>query len=341
MSDSDYEAQYFEATHRIGVAVLHDRGHLEITGPDAARFVSNLCTNDVNKLPAGRGCEAFFANAKGRTVGYAFVFRTSEAIWLEIDAGCDQSLQTHLERYHIAENLAIRRRTDDVATIHCTGPSSGAVVSSLSGQACSELDAYAHLSATVAGNACQIRRRLRSRFDGFDIVCAKDSAASVFDAVQETQSANPLTLLQDSVLDALRIEAGLPRYGLDVTDEHFPQEVNRNSQAISFSKGCYLGQETVARIDTYGHVHRRLLGLIIDSETPSASGAPILHGDKTVGWLGGNAFSPAFGKVLGLSILRVADLSAGTALSVDAAGQPINAIVSDLPFVPVERQQSK
>jgi folate-binding protein YgfZ len=152
-------------------------------------------------------------------------------------------------------------------------------------------------------------------------------------------STRALVSIDDAAFEVLRIEAGTPVAGRDVTPENLPQEVARDTRAINFVKGCYLGQETVARIDAMGHVNRLLRGLLLDTRTPPPPGSAILQADgRPVGAVTSAAFSPGRGQVVALGYVRASHVRAGTAVRVSApepgsSAQGVAAVVSDLPMV--------
>jgi tRNA-modifying protein YgfZ len=135
-------------------------------------------------------------------------------------------------------------------------------------------------------------------------------------AALESLLAPHLTEATAEVAEIARIEQGLPAYGVDITSENLPQEVGRDAQAISFTKGCYLGQETVARIDALGHVNRHLSRIAIDSESPPPRGAEFLSAGKTVGNVTSSCFSPRLGKSLALGYLRRGSHGPGTKMEI-------------------------
>lgn len=185
---------------------------VDVTGPDAVKFVQNLCTNDIARMPEGHACEAFFCDVKGRIQAHTIVCRTPDGCRVVVTSARAADLAAHIDRYHIREDLQI------------DAPQSPNLVLCFGG-ADQEVGAY-----PVDGLAAQL-------------------------ALSPPAAGRPLS---EEEFQLHRIKHAFPLDGVDVDEHRLPQEVNRNALAISFTKGCYLGQETVARIDALGHVNRLL-----------------------------------------------------------------------------------
>ncbi|MCA9269908.1 MAG: hypothetical protein KDA41_15615, partial [Planctomycetales bacterium] len=226
-----------------------ERARLETTGADRVKFLHNFCTADVRRLTPGQGAEAFLLNVKGKILAYALAYVADDKIVLDCAAQRALPLSAHLDRYTLTDDVAVADVSSDWAQLV------------LLGQAAEEL-----LTSAIAGEAPRSAHDFRrANLGGATIELARGSLAgpqswTLWVAADKAQDvAEQLVALGGRACDAAelevaRIEAGMPLDGVDVTDDNLPQEVNRNAQAISFTKGCYLGQEVVARIDALGHV---------------------------------------------------------------------------------------
>ena len=134
------------------------------------------------------------------------------------------------------------------------------------------------------------------------------------------------------VYHTLRIETGTPWYGVDIDDSNLPQEVGRIDRAVSFTKGCYIGQETIARIRTYGHVNRSLVGLKADGDSPVTSKSKVIRGGKEIGHVTSSVWSPSVNSMIALAYVRRGNQDPGTPVEIDIAGQARNAVIAPLPF---------
>ena len=289
MNETSGGTQWFEASARA---------RIEARGPEAARFVNNLCSNDVLRLADGAACEACFCNAKGGMVGYGTIRKLGDVLTIDTEPAQGAALLKHLDRYLIRERVVLADRTAETRAFHVFGP-----------------DAERRC-AGMPGAAFYARQRTPQ--SGYDVLAPADQAAALRTALGAGE-------ISAATATALRVAAGLPAFGIDVPEGTLPQELDRTSQAISFTKGCYIGQETVARLDAYGHVNKILRGLILAG--PATTGEAIVQGEKEVGKLGTAARQPD-GRWFGLAIVRVAAAAPGTAVMV--GGQ--TAEISALPF---------
>jgi folate-binding protein YgfZ len=248
--------QYQTLVSGFGLVDVHDRTHVEVSGADRARFLHGFCTNDIIGLQAGQGCEAFLTNAKGRVLGHVLVFCDRQSLALESVPGQTEVITNHLDRYIIREDVALADVSRGLNELLLAGRGAEAALTELS-DVPFPADPLEHAACRLAGIEARVRRVPLSTGPSFLVVSAHEN---------ETQLRGRLlaagaVVCNDAALEMLRIEAGFPYYGRDITEENLPQEVNRDRRAISFSKGCYLGQETVARIDALGHVNRLLVRL--------------------------------------------------------------------------------
>lgn len=257
---------------------LSDRTQLELTGKDRAKFLHGFCTNDIKALAPGRGCEAFVCNIQGKTLGHIFVFCTDESLWLDSVPGQEDDLFQHLDRYLINEDVQIHRRTADRGDLylaHSEWPT-GLELSN-----CERLDGLrtapvlSHVSVSYQGEPLQIRVvdwlgergwLVSAPWAGLEVIAHELASAAGkkegdFSAGEEWESR--------------RIAAGFPLFGVDFTSDNLAQEVNRTERCISFHKGCYLGQEPIARIDSLGHVNRVCRRLTISASSRPAVGSVI------------------------------------------------------------------
>lgn len=326
-------SDYRHALQNAAVFDLSPHGKLELLGKDARSFLHNLCTNDVNRLPGGAGCEAFLTSAQARIVGHAYVYRAggagSASLWLDLAPGQVERVMKHLDRYIISEQIELADRTRDFAQFHVAGPNAREVLERLAGEPLPELDLLGHEECPFGGISCAIRRREPLGLPGYDLLCPPKSAEALWQALVERGGVRPAG--QDAY-DILRVEAGTPVYGQDIDETNFPQEVGRTDQAVSFAKGCYIGQETVARIRTYGHVNRSLVGLRLTGSEPPDVGAALYCDGQEVGRVTSAARSPRFGTIA-LAYARRGSAEQGTHVEIGSpGGRP--AEVTRLPFSP-------
>lgn len=300
---------------------------LVLTGPDAPMFLGNLSTNDVKALPLGGGCEAYFCDSRAKVKFQAWVYHVRlgdarHAMWVETTAGRNTELVQYLDRYLISEQVEIADRTADFAQFHLAGPKAAAVLGAALGEEVPELPPFAHMERTFARDGtCSVRRRDQLGLPGFDIVCRIEVA----DGVRRMLTAAGATPADADTFETLRIEAGTPVFGKDIDDNRFVMEVGFAPRAVSYAKGCYLGQEPIVMArDRAGHVNRAFLGLKVLDGGPLPSGTKVFRDGQEVGLATSSCHSPRLGMPVALAYLKWKHQEPGTRM--EANGQPVEVL---------------
>jgi tRNA-modifying protein YgfZ len=329
----DAASEYRQA--RAG-AVLFDvshRGKVELTGPEAPMFLHNLCTNDVTSLPVGAGCEAFLTTAKAKVVSYLYVFHLllhdgRPALWLDVASGTSEKVIQHLDHFVISEQVEFADRTREFAQMHLAGEQAHQVLERALVDDVPALEELQHMVRTFGSDATShIRRHTPLGLPGYDIVCLRGRAESVWQMLLRA-GAKPAGR---AAWEMLRIEAGTPEQGQDIDETTFAPEVGRTAQAISYTKGCYLGQEPIVMARDRGQLNRILLGLKLP-HGPVPHNSLLFRDGKEVGRVTSSVASPRLELAVGLAYVRRGNQERGTALQVDVQGQRHPAEVAALPF---------
>ena len=309
---SEYEAA------QTGAALfdLSDRTQIELAGGDRVKFLHNFCTNDVNRLRPGEGCEAFVTNVKGRILGHIFVFLAPESIWIDTIPSAEQSLLEHFDRYIITDDVELRGRTDDYAELLVSGPQANAELTKR-GLDVGALGRCEHTLIGLPEVSVAVRRVDWLGQPGYLLSVLRNRLSDLWNRLVESD----LPPAGRTVFEALRIEAGLPWYGIDISEQNIAQEAGRTGRAISFTKGCYLGQEPIARLDAMGHTNRELRGLRLSAGPPPEPGSAVLSADdrQEIGRITSAALVPTTNLPVALALLRSGFLEPGTAVHVASA----------------------
>jgi folate-binding protein YgfZ len=296
-------------TEDVALVDRSERGKLALTGPQAAELLNGQLSNDVEALAPGTGCLAALLTNKGKMLAETRVLAVGDPapeLWLDTERVALQALFDAVRRGMVGWQAELHKRTIQQALLSLVGPRAGEVA----GWSGSEHD---NRRAQIGGaDVVLVATDL-----GVDVVCAAEDAQRVRDALAVPE-------VPEAAAEVLRVESGRPRYGIDVDDTTIPQEAGLNDRAVSFSKGCYVGQETVARLHYRGKPNRHLRGLRLSE--PAASGTPLLLGDREVGRLGSSVVSPRHGPIA-LALLR---REAGPGDELRAGGA--TAVVAELPF---------
>jgi len=267
---SSHEAA-LRAAHDTAVLFdLSDWSQLRMTGADRAAFLHNFCTADIKRLGKADGCEAFLTDIKGRILAHLLIAELESALWVVGSPGIASDVMTQLDRYVITEDVALENLSESSGLLLLAGPRAPAVAERELGCG-ADLPKYGARGGHCAGNDLRIMRVPLTILPGFVIGAQRTTLA----AVRERLLKSDVTAGARSAFEALRIEAGFPLSNVDVTPDNLAQEAARTSAAISFTKGCYLGQEPIARLDALGHVNRELRTLKIAGPPPTA-GTPVL-----------------------------------------------------------------
>ena len=319
----DPAAEYRKAKNEAALFDLSDRTNIKITGKDRVTFLQNFCTNDIRKLNPGEGCEAFITSIKGRVLGHVFVFVEADAIWLETVPHAAGPLLEHLGKYLLAEDVELHDRSAEYGELFFSGPKSSEKLMPLIGNAAS-FGQHGH-GMTKWNEISIVCRRIDFLNEpGFLLSIARDHLGDLWRLLCETTKPAGADVFQ-----ALRIESGFPFYGIDISEENLAQEVGRTKQAISFTKGCYLGQEPIARIDALGHVNRELRGLKLSTgfAPPAGSAVKSEDGTKEIGSITSSALSPLDNTPRALAYLKPQYLTPGTSVVVQVGDNSIPATV--------------
>jgi folate-binding protein YgfZ len=292
---ASFERQYRALRVACGFVELADWSSVTLTGADRQMFLNNFCTNDVKRLTPGASCEAFFCNVKGKIIGHGLVTCRDVELVIIGAPGQGDSLASHLDRYIVREDVAVRDTTAERAYLLVAG----------------EKEALKHLLSNFEEEAPVVFpwKLIDAAFAA--IVELRPSDAPL---VQEMLFEGGLVDCGPPVFNTARIEAGMPLFGIDFDDHNLPQEVGRNAQALSFTKGCYLGQETVARIDALGHVNQQLVGVAFSGDEVPPVGTELSHTGANAGRVTSSTFSPALGRPLALATVRREHNAIGTQL---------------------------
>jgi len=310
------EQEYNALTEGAGWLDQSDRSRLCLLGADRARFLHGQVTNDINGLGEFTGCYAALVNAKGKMESDLFAYRLADEILLDFEPGLTTAVQARLERYVIAEDVEIADVAPHFGLLTVQGPQAEAVLTKLGLPAPTEPQTVAQTEDEI-----YIVHQPRLGTDGFDLFIPIDA----MNAWRE-RLATIAPRCQMPAFEKARVLATIPQFGVDLTTDNFPPEGGLETRAISYAKGCYIGQEIIARIRTYGKVNKVLRGLSL--EGAAAIGDPVLHEGTPVGTLSSVCHEPS----AALAIIKRTACESGTVLSVDTKNGSVSAQVATLPF---------
>jgi folate-binding protein YgfZ len=321
-----------EAQHRAAMTVagVIDRsmlGKAIVTGRDRAAFLQGMLSNDVKALQPGQGCPAAFLDAHGKVVSLLVVYALEDRILLELPAGSTDKFLQAIDKFLISEKAYFEATDETYAILAVQGPEAEKILAGLSG-ATLDPSPYSHAEISIAGEPVRVARRSEAVTTGFHCW----TAAAHADALRKTLRGAGAVPVGAQALEVLRIEAGIPSYGDDV-DETVILPETRLDALVSYTKGCYIGQETVARVKYRGHVNRGLSGMVLEGDRVPSHGDAITAEDKEIGRVTSAVRSIALGKPIALGYVRREHFEPGSAVTVVVGELPVPARVAALPFV--------
>jgi folate-binding protein YgfZ len=286
--------QYHALRTGFGILPLEGWSSVTFAGADRELFLNNFCTNDVKRLVPGEHCEAFITNVKGKILGHGLVHcRESELVFITVPEQA-AALIEHLERYIIREDVQLRDSTAERGYLLESG-------------------------GDAAGRGPEAENWIRWRLLDTELCGLREVHRADLPRVQQEAQAAGAVLCGEAAFHAMRIESGTPLFGVDFNADNLPQEVGRDELAISFTKGCYLGQETVARIDALGHVNQLLVGVRFTGPNVPPAGLELTSGENPAGRVTSASYSPRLESPLALAMVRRQWIPPGTRLQ-SAAG---------------------
>ena len=307
-------AAYRALTETCGLVDRSERGKLALTGGEAKAFLQGQVTNDVEALEPGRGCYAAFLTHKGKMLGDMRVLDVGEELLLDTERVSLQELFNMIRRFKLGRDVELHKRTLELGLLSLVGPHARRIAGATS------LGSREHDNAREKVGGIDVI--LVATDTGVDVFCAAGDTAAVRAAL-EAAGAVPVT---EEAAEIVRVERGRPRYGVDLDESSMPQEAGLNDRAVSFTKGCYVGQETVARLFYRGKPNRHLRGLRLSG--PGAKGDALRLGEKEVGRLASVVVSPAHGPIALALVRREAEPGATVAVG----DGDTTAEVVELPF---------
>jgi folate-binding protein YgfZ len=324
----DNSSGYTALRRGAGLVDRAGTGRILLTGADRRSYLQGLLTNDIAALTPGTGCYAAMLTAQGRMMTDMRVLELGDRLLLGVPLAVTAAVRDHLDRFIFSEDVQVEDVTEARAEIGVYGPGA--------------LDAL--LGAGTGGSApSSLFESTRVRLAGADAIVVRSDEAGVagYDVIVDAPYASAVTAAllaagavraTDEDVEAVRVESGRPRFGIDMDADTIPLEAGLEERAISRSKGCYVGQEVIVRVQDRGHgrVAKRLVGLTFDADAPvPPAGARIVSGERELGRVTSAIRSPALARPIALGYVHRDFVEPGTGVAVDGAP----AAVSSLPFV--------
>ncbi len=319
--------EYAVVREQVGVIDRSHRGAIEATGRDRGVFLHGMLTSDVKALQPGQGGPAAFLDAHGRVLALLVVHCLPDRLVLEMDQALVAPTLEALERFHFSERVELDDASGREGILTLAGPAARKTVEALVGEGLPSLAPYHHRTVTAGGVPVRVVRCDESGEEGYDLHAPADDLGVLWERAVAL-GARPVG---HDAWDILRVEAGVVRYGVDVDASTLLLEAPLEG-AYSLTKGCYVGQEVVARITYRGHVNRKIVGFRFPDARIPVPGAEVRVEGKAVGRITSAVVSPGLGCGIALGFLRREHWEPGTAVEVGDVGGSLRAEVAALPF---------
>jgi aminomethyltransferase len=329
----EWVAEYRAVRQTVGLSDLSHRGKIRVTGDDRVKWLQGLISNDILPLQPGQGRYSSFLTHKGKMLGYFRVYTLSDSLWVE-DVGevGDATFQALRKFLLYGIKAKMENCAESWGLLLVSGPKACATVNAAFGVEMSDLKPVSAIAAQIGGHTVFVLRTEETGEDDLEILLPAEALSTAWERLMEAGAAYGIKAVGGHAREALRIEAGLPKAGPDLNEEIVPPEANLEGKAFSLNKGCYPGQEVVARMDTYGSVRRKLVGFVLKDGPVPPHGAKLYSGDREVGWVSSATRSPQLNTVIALGFPLRDFSTAGTRLTIEADGKRQEATVHALPF---------
>jgi len=306
-------------------------GRILLAGADRRSYLQGLLTNDIAALTPGAGCYSAMLTAQGRMMTDMRVLELGDALVLDLPAAVTTAIRDHLDRFIFSEDVQVEDATAARAAIGVYGPASLDVLVAAGTEGGAPSSLFESTRVRIAGVEAVVVRSAEAGVPGYDVLVNAGDAKAVSAALL-AGGAVPVSLEE---AETVRIESGRPLFGADMDTDTIPLEAGLEERAISRSKGCYVGQEVIVRVQDRGHgrVAKRLVGLTLDAGAAvPVVGARIVSDDREIGRVTSATWSPALGRPIALGYVHRDFVDPGTAVSAGTT----QAVVTALPFVPMQ-----
>jgi aminomethyltransferase len=312
-----------------GLINLSSRGRILVGGSEAVMFLNGLITNDIKNLDLNSSMTAAFANVQGRLLAVVRIIHRDDGFLIDTEEATHDAVVKLIERFTLAGDFKVADMTGETGHWSIQGNKAAEIVATIFGGETANLERHKSQIVDFEGSPATVMRATHTGEDGFDLFVDSDHMAKLRDGMTHAGA----QLVNEETFETLRIEAGIPRYGIDMDETNVVTETNLDD-AVSFTKGCYVGQEIIVRIKHRGHVAKKLTGIILENPTPAPRNGAITSADeKEIGRVTSSAFSPKLNRAVALGYVKYDYLAPGTAVKILSVDGETEGAVAELPFV--------
>lgn len=316
----------------VGLIDLSYLGVIKVGGKEGGQFLHGLVTNDIKGLEKGKGGRSAFLTGKGKVMALCRVLGLGDEYLIINDPQTHDKVFKYVFPFSYAGDFKVEDLSEKYRTLSIQGPQSLLVMKEVCFEPVPALEEHEWVETLIAGHHVLVVRASHTGELGYDILVSESGLQDVWDFILLKGAFHSIAPVGLRALDSLRIEAGIPVYGLDADDTNMMLELGL-ADAVSFTKGCYTGQEAVAMATYRGHVSKRLSGLVFGGEVLPNHGDKISSDGKEVGQITSALKSPSLGSVIALGYVKYGSFEPGTKVEVEHEGDLLRAEVVELPFI--------
>lgn len=326
-------AEHRAVREAVGIADLSHRGKLRVTGEDRVKWLQSVISNDILPLQPGQGRYSSLLTHKGKMLTYFRLYMQGDAVTVEDVGEIGETTFQALRKFLLYGTKAkMENCAETWGLLLVSGPKATQVIQSAFGVDVTDLKPVDFVTAQIGGHSALMLRTEETGEVDIEVLLPAESFFTAWTSAWQAGAKFGIRAIGTEAREALRMEAGLPKAGPDLNEEIVPPEANLEGKAFSLNKGCYPGQEVVARMDTYGNVRRKLVGLILQDSVIPSHGAKLYSGDREVGWISSAIHSLQFNKTIAFGFPLRDFSTAGIELTVECLGSKHTATIHSLPF---------
>jgi folate-binding protein YgfZ len=333
----DSATEYRQARESVALLDTNYRAFIELKGPDRVRYLNAIVSNDIQVVREGQGTVALLLNPQGHILAELECYALPDRLLVVSHALVRERTVQTLDKFIIMDDVTLVDATDRIGSVALEGPQAATIVKQLGGISLERMAERMHEEAMIGGLRCRVVRRSNFGEIGAEFLTSRDDLPALWRTLAEAARAQGGGPIGYTTFNALRLEAGVPWFSYDFNDKVIPQEAALETTHVSFSKGCYTGQEIVERVRSRGHVNRRRVGLEFSGQAIPAFATPLSVADREVGLVTSAALSPALGRIIGMGYVRSEANSVGSEL--EWAGG--TAKVIELPIAAIRAVRSR
>jgi folate-binding protein YgfZ len=315
-SFGDWQAEYGFLRKSVGLLDKNYRAYLEFAGPDRVRYLNAILTNDIKGLTENSGTVSLFLNPQGHIQAEIETHAFGETLFCASFAMLRKRLVPAMDKYIIMDDVTLTDRTDDFATLALEGPRAAALALAVSGVDLGAMDELESRETKIRDLVCRVSKRSTGGIASAEFLVAREKAEELWKRLDEAVLREGGGPAGYRALNTVRLESGTPWFGYDFGEKQIPHEAGLQDSHISYTKGCYTGQEIVERVRSRGQVNRARVTLQFDTTMGPAANAPLSADGKEVGHVTRSGFSPTANAWIGMGYVRREKSAAGTELAI-------------------------